>query len=168
MGNKTLIFSIAVMIVVAAGFFGFEQSKNSQKLPVSGPDNFNLIFKYGVGAKNELDTFEQTYTKDMVLDPPVTIKFALSSSELTEIYQKINDLNLFDKGPEQPKGNVFVTPCSNYYLKAYIDSTNKEIYWNNCRGKVSVQLEEFSSFVISIIEAKAEYKKLPIPKSGYL
>jgi len=168
MGNKTLLFSIAVMIIIAAGFIGFEQSKKSQKLPVSGPDGFNFIFRYGVGAKNELNTFKQTYTRDMATDPSVTIKFELSSNELTEVYQKINDLNLFNKNEELIVGNEFVTPCSNYYLKAYIDSTEKELFWDNCRGKISDKLQQFTNFIISIIEAKDEYKELPAPKGGYL
>jgi hypothetical protein len=47
----------------------------------------------GVGAKNELNTFDQTFTKDMVMDPSVTVKMKLSDNELNSIYQKINNLN---------------------------------------------------------------------------
>jgi len=41
--------------------------------PTPSDSNFNLIFKYGVGAKNEFNTFKGTYTKDMVMDPSVTV-----------------------------------------------------------------------------------------------
>ncbi len=43
--------------------------------------DFNIIFRYGVGAKNELDTFNGTYTWDMVVDPSITVNLSLSNKE---------------------------------------------------------------------------------------
>ncbi len=166
--NIVLIL-VAVVVVGMAGFIVFKQLNTSpQNPPTGGPTTFNLIFKYGVGAKNELDTFKQIYTKDMVMNPPVTINFKLSDSELAGIYQKINDLKLFDKSEEKADGNMFVTPCSSYYLKVQIDSTQKELSWDDCRGKISDKLQQFTNYIISVIESKEEYKKLPAPKGGYI
>lgn len=132
------------------------------------PVVFNLIFRYSVDAKNELDTFKQTYTKDMVMDPPVTIKFKLLDNELAGIYQEINDRKLFDMTDESTDEQMFVTPCSSYYLKVQMDSVQKELSWDDCRGKVSDRLKQFTGYIISIIESKEEYKKLPAPRGGYL
>ena len=136
--------------------------------PTPQSTSFNLIFKYGVGAKNELNTFAQTYTKDMVMDPSVTIKLKLTDNELTGIYQKLNDLKLFNESTKPIEGNVMVTPCSSYYLKVQINSEQKELSWNNCRGRISDKFQQFTSYVIQIIESKEEYKKLPTPQGGYL
>ena len=38
-------------------------------------NNLNLVFKFGVTARNVLDTFECTFTKDMVRDPHIHQKF---------------------------------------------------------------------------------------------
>jgi len=169
MKNKFLLIPVAVIVLAAVGFFIFKQTNIPPKNPPAGePTNFNLIFKYGVGAKNELNTFDQTYTKDMVMDPSVTIKFKLTDNELAGIYQKINDLKLFDKNEELTEGNMFVTPCSSYYLKVQIDSDQKELSWSNCRGKISDRFRQFTNYIIQIIESKEEYKKLPAPKGGYL
>ena len=130
--------------------------------------NFNFIFKYGVGSGNELNTFDKTYTKDMIMDPSITIKFELSESELAGIYQKINDLKLFDKDEEQTEENMFRTPCLSYYLKAQIDSDQKELSWDNCSGEISDKLQQFTDYIILIITSKEEYKELPTPKGGYL
>jgi hypothetical protein len=170
MKNKFLLIPVAIIILAAVGFFIFKQ-KNipPQNPPTGGPTTFNLIFRYGVGAKNELNTFEQTYTRDMVMDPPVTIKLKLSDSELNSIFQRINDLKLFDESAEPVEGNGFGgIPCSNYYLKVQIDSAQKELSWDNCREKISDKLQEFTNYIIQIIESKEEYKKLPTPKGGYL
>lgn len=168
MKNKSLLIAVVVIVLSIAGFAVFKQSNTpSQNPPVGSPTSFNLIFKYGVGAKNELNTFDQTYTKDMIMNPPVTIKFKLSDSDLAGIYQKISDLKLFDIS-QPTKGNMMVTPCSSYYLKVEIDSSEKEMSWSNCRGKIDDKLQQFTEYIISIIKSKEEYKKLPTPRGGYL
>jgi hypothetical protein len=92
--KNIILVSVAVIILVAVGFVLFKQkSAPLLNLPIGRPTNFNLVFKYGVGAKNELNTFDQTFTKDMVMDPSVTVKMKLSDNELNSIYQKINNLN---------------------------------------------------------------------------
>ena len=63
--------------------------------PPPSQSNFNLIFQYGVGARNELNTFEGTYTKDMIMDPPITVNLTLSKEELDIIYQKMIEINFF-------------------------------------------------------------------------
>jgi len=185
--NIIVIIGVVILVGVAGYFIVNQQKLSSTPTPSSTPSptsaltpiptpspsrkptpqstSFNLIFRYGVGAKNELNTFDQTYTKDMVLDPSVTIKFKLTDNELSGIYQKINDLKLFDKNEERTDGNML--PCSSYYLKVQIDSIQKELSWN-CRGKISDKLQQFTNYIIPIIESKQEYKELPTPKGGYL
>ncbi len=169
MKNKFLFIAVVVIVLIIVGFIVFKQSSTPPSNPPAGElANFNLIFKYGVGAKNELNTFDQTYTKDMVMDPPVTIKFKLSDSELAGLYQNINDLKLFDIG-KPTEGNIpVVIPCSSYYLKVQIDSDQKELSWDGCKGTINDKLQQFTEYIISIIESKEDYKKLPTPKGGYL
>jgi len=169
MKTRFPIIFVAALVLAIAGFFISKQiGIPPQNRPTGGPSNFNLIFKYGVGAKNELNTFDQTYTRDMVLDPPVTINFKLSDNELAGIYQKINDLKLFDKNKEKTDGNMFRTPCDSHYLKVQIDSTQKDLSWDNCRGEISDKFQQFTDYIIQIIETEDEYKNLPTPKGGYL
>jgi len=169
MKNKLILIIVIILFLIGGGSFLFKRSNifSENSLP-SNPANFNLIFKYGVGAKNELNTFNQTYTKDMVMEPSITINLKLSDSELMEIYQKIKDLNLFEESTEPIEKNTYVTPCSNYYLKVQVDSTQKELSWDDCRGRISDKFQQFTNYIIQIIESKEEYKKLPTPEGGYL
>jgi hypothetical protein len=162
-GLLTAVGALAV-IGALAGILLFTNSLQSRNPPA----DFNLVFKYGVGAKNELDTFSQTYTKDMVMDPPITIKLKLTGQELADIYRKINSLKLFDKKEEPVGENVFVTPCRSYYLKTQVGSVQKDLSWDDCHGKISDNLQRFANYVIPIIESKEEYKGLPTPKGLYL
>jgi len=165
MKNKFTLIIIAVVVLAITGFFILKQINFPLK---SAPANFNLIFRYGIGAKNELNTFSQTYTKDMIMDPLVTVDFKLTDKELEDIYQKMNDLKLFDKKEEPAKENMDVTPCSSYYLKIQSGSDQKELSWSDCYGKISDKLQQFTDYIIKIIESKEEYKALPKSKGGYL
>lgn len=102
------------------------------------------------------------------MDPSITVKMKLSDGEFNSIYQKLNDLNLFNESPEPIEGSTIVAPCSSYYLKVQINSEQKELSWNNCGGKISDKFQQFSSYIIQIIESKEEYKKLPTPRGGYI
>ena len=130
--------------------------------------DFNFIFKYGIGMKNELNTFNQTYTKDMVEDSSITIKLELSGRELVAIEQKIDDLKLFIKDERPNKEGVMMLPCGSYYLKVQKDLKEKELFWDECVEGVNGDLSEFSSYINDILESKKEYKKLPTPRAGYI
>ncbi|MDP3772503.1 MAG: hypothetical protein Q8Q94_04005 [bacterium] len=130
--------------------------------------SIDLIFKYGVGGKNELNTFANTYTKDIVIGPSITVPFRLSEEEHARILTKITDLHIFDQ--KKPALQPFrVIPCSSYYLKVRTDSSEKELSWSNCGGEIIPDAwTAFTDFMISLIESKEEYKKLPPARGGYL
>jgi hypothetical protein len=160
---------IVVVLMAVTGFVVFKQP-DTQPLDLQNGEttNFNFIFRYGVGAKNELDTFSRTYTKDMVMGASITINFELTNDELVGIYQKIKDLKLFEKSEESAERNMIVNPCSSYSLKVQIDSTQEKLSWDNCQGSISDKFQQFTNYIIKIIESKEEYKKLPTPRGGYL
>ena len=139
--------------------------------------NFNLIFRYGVGANNELNTFDGTFTRDMVLDPSITVKLSLSQEGLDKIYQKMVEIDFFnypDKfevtvPPGQPA--VIKTPYSTYYFKVEYDSKIKELWWVDeihNQNTEADKLRELISLIINIISATEEFKEMPTPKGGYI
>ncbi len=143
----------------------------------SGQSNFNLIFKYGVGARNELNTFKGKYTKDMIADPLITVPLKLSEEELDRIYQKMIDIDFFAYPDEfsvsvPPRELVgMVTPYSSYYFKVEYDSKLKELRWEDSiisEDEKAGKLRDLIKLIGDIIESKEEYKKLPTPTSGYL
>lgn len=164
--NKIFYFLIfiAVLVLIGVGFLIF---KNVGAPSKHQPADFNFVFNYGVGAKNELNTFNQSFTKDMIMDPPVTIKLKLTDSEMANVYKKIYNLKLFNSDRKKSK-NIFVTPCSSYHLKVQTDSAQRELFWDDCNGKVDDKFRKFTDYILKIIESKEEYKKLPIPRGGYI
>ena len=162
-----------VSLIFVALIFGL-MGCNAPPPPQTG---FNLIFKYGVGAKNELNAFEGSYTRDMVQDPSITVNLSLSQEELDMIYQKMVEIDFFDypdkfSVPIPPDGMVTsVTPYSSYYFKVEYDSKVKELRWEAeiiNKNEEADKLRELIKLIRDIVESREEYKKLPTPTGGYL
>jgi hypothetical protein len=135
-----------------------------------------MILEYGVGAKNKLDTFARTYTKDMITSPSITVSLYLTTEELRRIYKKMLEINFFDypdKFVVHPPGDIIgiQTPFSSYYFIVEYNSKIKKLSWNNDIVYVDEKagkLNELIRLITDIISSKEEYQKLPEPRGGYL
>jgi len=169
--NKNLIAIIVlILIAVIAGLAGCNTASGEES-------DFNLIFKYGVTARNELNTFKGTFTKDMVADPSITIDLTLTEEEMDRIHRKMIEIDFFDypdefsiplEGEEIVK---IVTPYSRYYFKVEYESGIKELRWEDeiqNENEEADRLRELIKLIKDIIENRAEYKELPEPSSGYM
>ena len=69
---RKLHITITALFVTVALVVAFMLLTNSapQQNPILNVDD--IIFMYGVGAKNELNTFEDTYTKDLIIGNTTT------------------------------------------------------------------------------------------------
>jgi len=143
---------------------------NSENNPI------NLIFKYGVTAKNILNTFDCTYQKDMILDPPVITNLKLTEEELDSIFVIMQSIEFF-KYPDTFYIDVqndtigVITPSSKYYFFVENDSIWKELFWNDSIINPDASAEKLrylNNYIIDIIKSKEEYKVLPEPRGGYL
>ncbi len=144
---------------------------------ITGDSGFNFIFKYGVTAGNILDTFQNTFTKDMVTDPPITVALTFTQQEKDLIYRKMVEIGFFDfpadfndRIPADLETTQIVTPGQRYYFKTQAGQTVKELNWDAGRiyeDQMSKDLESLTKLIIQIIEPKDEYKQIPQPTSGY-
>jgi len=138
---------------------------------------FNFIFMYGCGlVPNELNTFNGTFTRDMVCDPPVSTDLSLTKEEMAMIYQKMVEIDFFsypeNLSYEAHDGMIaMVTPCSSYYLKVKCNSTVKELSWNEnliLNNPDAVKLGELSDLIIGVIQSHEEFKQMPGPGGVYI
>ncbi|OGO18782.1 MAG: hypothetical protein A2Z15_07880 [Chloroflexi bacterium RBG_16_50_11] len=143
----------------------------------SDNSSFNFILKYGVTAKNEIDTYQDKFTKDMISDPPITINLRLTNEEMERIYQKMIEIDFFSY-PERFMVNVppgepttIVTPFPIYQFTVEKDSQIKKLDWDDRIMNPDVKadrLRELINLIIDIIESKEDYKALPEPSGGYM
>ena len=141
--------------------------------PPEGRD-FNFKLDYGIFAKNVLNTYDNTYTKDLVIDGTVTVPFTLSDSELQCIDAKMIGIGFFSF-PDTfvvPGADTlgYVTPHSTYIFDVKDNSTVKHLYWSDCivsEDTNGVKLRGLISLIVNIIHSNPKYSQLPPANGGY-
>lgn len=157
-----------------------EISKNAtnstaQNMPKDMPSDFDFSIQFGVQKKNEINTFEDTVTKDLIVDGTATTELILTEEEMKDIYEKMQEIDIAEKKeftPEPVNGVVCMQrPYEKDKWKIIINGETLTylISGEHCEPtKDAKQLIELRNYVFNIIKSKAEYKSLPEPNGGYL
>ena len=135
-----------------------------------------IHFYYGFG--NELNTFEQTYTKDLVLDGYITVDFWLTEAEQESIRNKLQVVNFFSFPDTliypivSDSIMVRIEPDPGWqFLRVVDENHDKIVYWRYPfpeGNEFVARMVELKNLIIDIIEAKSEYQALPPPRGGRL
>jgi hypothetical protein len=169
---RKLHLAIAVLFISAMVVLAYVLLTNNVPKYDSSQNVINIIFKYGVTAKNELNTFEGTYTKDLIMGNTTTTSLVLSQEELSQIQQRMVDIDFFNYPENFPKNPHYgQDPQENYYIKVQGNSTVKEVSWNTnslIDGNIQENLQQLANYITNMIEQKPEYKALPRAIGGYL
>lgn len=171
--RKSLLIGFCLCILsIAFSLAGCNSINLKNRLPSSMPEDFNFIFNFGGGAKNQLDTVKGQFTKDMIVDPPITVELKLSDEEMNAIYSDMRRIGITNY-PENydPKSNMIQFPSDTYSIKIIANGREKSIYWEDKSvsiTKKAAQLRELFNKIEEMIISKDEYKKLPAPKGGYM
>ena len=134
----------------------------------------NLKFSYGINARNILNTFQNTYTKDLIIAGDTTVPFTLSTNDLNQIISKMNEINFFAY-PDTfivPTGDTItvVTPASTYIFDVSYKLTDKHLYWSDYivnENAQATKLRGLITLIETIIQSNPEYSKLPPAQGGY-
>jgi len=152
---------------------GYKLAEAYNQLPDERPKDFNFIFNFGVGAKNQLDTFKGQFAKDMVEpgEPPATTALRLTEDEMNIIYSEMKKINILSYPNNfTPKGTEECTPVFTSAIKIVVNGVEKNIHWENLQGsdtKTAIQLKAFFNKIFEMIINKEEFKKLPPAKGTY-
>lgn len=161
--------SVLCLLLILFSLIGCSSANN--RLPNEKPKDFNFTLNYGVNAKNQLNTTNGQYTKDMVNEPSVTTNLKISDEEMKSIYLEMKRVNILHYPDNfNPKSNMLQTPFQTYSLKIIFNGKEKNIYWKDesvSEAKEAVQLRQLFTRIQEIVVNKEEYKKLPAAKGGY-
>ena len=163
-----ILLSIGVVFVIGALILIDAQ----MQLPSIPPrkSDVNLLFKYGVGERNELNTFNNSYTKDMIIDPPITIGLYLSDAEMEQISQEMVAINFFNLSETFPLSEKLVMPSEGYYVRVQNGSMTKEVSWSTnseLNSTTENNLQQLANCITGIVEKRPEYTRLPPPNGAY-
>jgi hypothetical protein len=167
---KWFLSFLAVM-----GLCACTPSTSAAHLPY--PDqNFAFSFEYGSCNRDILDTFNSTFTKDMIVDPAVTIPFKLSDLQTIEIYKKMVEVGFFEYPdnfsiPIPKNGTVgIVTPAMRYQITVRNGDLTKTLLWvDEIIDPTMSEAENLRSLfwlIINMIQNSEEYKQLPEPRAA--
>ena len=137
----------------------------------SYPEDFEIVFKYGVRTRNILNTSAGTYTKDLIQDPPVTTELTLTERELDTIWQLIQENGFYTLEEQSWARSQSISP--NYQHSLYVHAEgypDRELTMTDLYSSYKPNEEAFFNItkkIRSIIENKPEYKSLPEPRGGY-
>ena len=166
---QVILFCMFAIMGIGSFFLDRNISPHTNH-PYAKSFNFVLRYGYGVGAKNELHTFDGTFTRDMILDPPITVDLSLSDVDLERIYQKMLEIGLFDYPENVPPASDFgVTPCEEFYIRVQSNSEIKEVSWDATLmfGRNNGLKDLFES-IMNALESNQVYRNLPSPRGGYI
>ncbi|AHF08421.1 hypothetical protein [Desulfitobacterium metallireducens] len=129
-----------------------------------------FIFKYGIEGKNVLNTFEGTFTKDLISKGTITVPLKLTDQELSTVYFQLKAMNIMDYPDTFDEG--YSIPYLTYDLTVRMDGKTKKIKWDEgfgglSKSKEAERLKELVNSTSKMVENKEEYKRLPPAVGGY-
>jgi len=179
-GNQRRTYILVSLVLLLSIVYGIraytiEQWRNDYPQNICG---YDFIFIYGVKAGrnnpvNKLDTFNDVFTKDMVLDPPITFDLQLPDSDIQGIVDKMVEIDFLGY-PSQyaPKeSGCHVTPYTTYDLKVYYNGLllkHVRMDSDRCINDASARrLRSLFSLIMEAIQETEAFKASKKPTSGY-
>ncbi|MCI0495347.1 hypothetical protein L0Z72_10105 [candidate division KSB1 bacterium] len=143
---------------------------------ITEPDPQFLKIHFYYGFSNELNTFKQTYTKDLVQDGYITVDFWLTEAEQERISNKLDfvdffnfpDTLIYQIGPDSIMVRIEPDPGWQF-LRVADENRDKIVHWRYPfpeENEFVPRLMELKNMIIEIIESKPEYRALPPAEGG--
>jgi hypothetical protein len=162
-----LLLSISFIVL-----FTMSCSKSSNA-PEQTTDLQTVKVNLQYGFADELNTFTQTYQKDLVADGTVTVPFWLTSAEQEVILRKVQEVGFFSfPDTIHKQSGVFLSPDpSPDLLRVKTDNLDKTVVWfypldpNDSHSRLILELRDV---ITQVVQAKSEYKGLPAARGARL
>jgi hypothetical protein len=162
--RKTLKGAL-ILILLAVGYYNL---LFLGPVPVR-PEEFDIVFTYGYGPGNTLDTRDNTYTSRLT-DPRITIEMTLTEKELDNIWRSIHQNHFYELNQQNAAYADSVDPPKTYTLKVIAEGYPERTLSMTKPGTLTlyeIRFFKITDTITNIIENKPAYKTLPPPKGGY-
>lgn len=139
-------------------------------MPAEMPEDFDFSVQYGVTSKNEVDTFNDTVTKDLISNGTATADITLSDEEMKMIYEKMQEINAMATKELIPNSGCMQTPyeVDIWKIQANGETVTHKVSEEYCElTEDGQELLRLRKFIVDIIKGKDAYKELPEAEGGY-
>lgn len=179
--KKILLFIFSILALCACHPVNTEDVSVSNKasvpvqsMPEAMPEDFGFSVQFGIGKKNEINTFTGQVIKDLIEDGTATVDLPLLDKEMSEIYRKMKAINIFTEKefvPSPVNGTMCVQqPHEEDEWKITIDgeTISHSISGEYCEPTQDAkQFLELRNYVFSKVKQREEYLELPESRGGY-
>jgi hypothetical protein len=174
MWARSLVIVLAVAVVATLAACGRGSEPPAGRSP-SPPVVTGLVFAFGPGARNVLDTAAGTFTKDMILASPLTVPLRLSDAEMARITRKLEDIDFWSYPPvyktEVTPGSGWMSPSSTYRFEVTTAAGTSTVTWKDEVANDdprAQRLRELAVLIQGIVTGTPEYRAMPEAEGGYL
>ncbi|MBM7563876.1 hypothetical protein [Paenibacillus sacheonensis] len=140
-------------------------------MPEAMPSDFDFSVRYGYGMKDEINTYENTVTKDLVVKGAATADITLSEEEMGAIYAKMKAIDVIHLTKLNPTTtNCAQTPFNQASWMITIASNTQSLTWSSEHCTVTDdarKLLDLQTYIQGIVKGKPAYKALPEAEGGY-
>jgi len=155
----------------------------SKPIPEKNVENFTFSLEFGSGPipLNCIDTYEGTFTKDLINFSneheyrTQTIEFNIPDEKMQEIYDLFLEKEIYDL-PDDVSGESFIRPSSHIIFKYTWGDETRTIICNNAYltftdrrvSETHSRLVHFAFFITEYIYSTEEYQNMKPTIDGYL
>ena len=169
MKNK-IVLSIILLLLISCT----DKSDNESYVREEAEQAIQIHYKYGFA--DEINTFDKTCTKDLVLDGTVTIDFWFQLDEQQAIIRELEDIDFFnlpDTIAYQSSDSITETiePDPGIQsLRIKYNNQDKTVFWYlvNSYSSEYERILRLTTLIEEILHSDPEYQSLPEPTGSYL
>lgn len=169
---KRLLLGISVSLLAISGCSHDSFLSQKIQMPEEKPNDFNFSVSYGYGDlnKNEINTYENSVTKDLIMHGKAMAEVSFSPDEMQKIYDKMKEINIMQIDKIKQQLGCSKVPSTTDSWKITINGETKTFSWTDedCKvNSVEQQLLDLRTYIQQIVSTKDTYKALPEAVGGY-
>jgi len=139
-------------------------------MPEEMPEDFDFSVRFGITARNEINTFEDRVTKDLIANGTATAQLSLTEDEMKGVYERMKKIRILRDLRLEARDGCLQVPYEEEYWTIQIDGEIREYYWTQEKctlTKDAQQLRELRQTIFNIVKQKSAYQELPEAVGGY-
>ncbi|WP_168120182.1 hypothetical protein [Paenibacillus sp. HB172176] len=170
---RKMIGAAVLLLLLVLVLDGYNNREAIAVLPEEMPSDFDFSVRYGITGKNEINTFTDEVTKDLVADGVAKTSFAFSEDEIQSIYEQMRAIPISDKldmSVSLSRYTCSQMPYSEEHWTIILNGKTYNYDWSEehcATTEDAKKLKALRQFIFNLVKEKEAYISLPESVGGY-